>query len=956
MRRFRVLPPVLFALVPSLLAPSTRAAKNDLALSSNSSVPVASLASPRRSAAPSSANKPSVDKSATGLSSLPADAQGPISGALGKNDSGYWFHPTANGLSGENPRHALRAELTKQGTEIRHHNLRWVLAARGYGYGDALRRFRPVAPQANANRVEYRRDGTTEWYENGPLGLEQGFTLAHPPGKAKGQALTVELAIHGDLVAVVGPGRKTLELSTKDGEAALRYTGLKARDATGRDLRSWIEMRGDRLLVRVDDGGARYPVVVDPWIQQAELSASDGTSADFFGWSVAMSGNTLVVGANHPFSSSPGQGTAYVFVQSGGIWVQQAELTPSDGEPSDEFGRSVALDGSTLVVGAPFHPVSLGQGDQGAAYVFVQNGTTWSQQAELLASDGQEGDLFGFSVVVRGNTAVVGARYHPAGSGPGAAYVFVQNGTTWSQQAELTASDGVANDGFATSVALDGTTAVFGAPYHSFSSSSGNGPGAAYIFVQNGTTWSQQAELTASDSVAYDGFGYSVALEGSTALFGAACHPASATSCGPGAAYVFVENRGTWTQQQELEASEGVAHDGFGTSVALDGSTAVFGAPGHAGHGAAYVFAESGGTWSQQTELTASDGTAGGSFGLAIAVNSSSTVLVGAPYNNVGANKDVGAAYVFGSSGPLYTLSASPGSLSVVTGGQATSTLTITPWNGFSGSVAFSASELPNGVTAAFNPNPATSNTTMTLTAKGTATAGTATMLVIGASGNLTQTATLQLTVTAVALATLSPTSLSFDDQALDTTGAAKTVTLKNTGAFAVDISSIAFALGTNFAISSGTCGSTLAVGKTCKMSVTFTPTQLGKRTDTLTFTDSASNSPQTVVLSGTGEAQTTLTPSSHTFPKTKVGDTSAAYTFTLRNNLPTALTGISYSTASPFAVSTTTCETTLDSKKSCTISVMFTPGSEETFTGALTVTDSASNSPQVASLSGTGD
>ena len=953
MRRFLVLPPILFALTPSLLAPSTRAAKNDLSLNSNSGVPVASIASPSPSAGASSASKPSADKSATGLSSLPADARGPISEASGKDDSGYWFHPTANGLRGENPRHALRAELTKQGTEIRHHSLRWGLEVRGYGYGDALRRVRPVAPLANANRVEYRRDGMTEWYENGPLGLEQGFTLAHPPGKAKGQAVTVELAIRGDLVAAVEPGRKTLELRTKDGDAALRYTGLKARDATGRDLRSWMEMRGDRLLVRVEDGGARYPVVVDPWIQQAELTASDGTSADFFGGSVAMSGNALVVGASHPFSSAPGQGTAYVFVQSGGIWVQQAELTPSDGEPSDEFGRSVALDGSTLVVGAPFHSASLGQGDQGAAYVFVQNGTTWSQQAELLASDGQEGDLFGFSVAVSGNTAVVGARYHPGGAGPGAAYVFLQNGTAWSQQAELTASDGVAYDGFGSSVAVDGSTAVLGAPYRSYSSSSGNGPGAAYVFVQNGIAWSQQAELTASDGLAYDGFGTSVALDGSTAVLGAACHPASATSCGPGAAYVFVESGGTWTQQQELEASEGVAYDGFGTSVALDGSTAALGAPGHAGQGAAYVFAESGGTWRQQHELEASDGAAGGSFGLAIAANSS-TVLVGAPYNNV--DKDLGAAYVFGSSGPLYTLSASPGSLGIVTGGQATSTLTITPWNGFSGSVTFSVSELPNGVTAAFNPNPASSNTTMTLTASGTATAGRATILVIGACGSLMQTATLQLTVTAVALATLSSTSLSFANRALDTTSAAQTVTLKNTGEFTVDISSIAFTLGTNFAISSNTCGSTLAVGKTCKVSVTFTPTQLGKLTDTLTFTDSASNSPQTVVLSGTGEAQTTLTPSSHTFPQTKVGDTSAVGKFTLKNNLPTTLTGISYSTASPFAVSTTTCGTTLDSKKSCTIGVVFTPTSKETFTGTLTVIDSASNSPQAASLSGTGD
>jgi hypothetical protein len=126
--------------------------------------------------------------------------------------------------------------------------------------------------------VEYQRDGVTEWYENGPMGLEQGYTLAHSPGKAHGQALTVEMALTGDLVAALEPGGKVLDLKRKDGEVVLRYTGLKTRDATGRELPSWLEVRGDRLLVRVHDSGARYPLVVDPWVQQTELTASDGAA------------------------------------------------------------------------------------------------------------------------------------------------------------------------------------------------------------------------------------------------------------------------------------------------------------------------------------------------------------------------------------------------------------------------------------------------------------------------------------------------------------------------------------------------------------------------------------------------------------------------------------------------------------------------------------------------------
>jgi nucleoside-specific outer membrane channel protein Tsx len=878
---------------------------------------------------------------------------------LGKHDSSYWVHPGAQGFRGENSRHTLTADFTKQGPEIRSRNLRWSLETRAYGYGNALHSAKPVAPQANANRVEYRRDGLTEWYENGPLGLEQGFTLAHRPGKVNGKPLTLELALRGDLVASLQPGEKALSLSSHDGKAALRYTGLKATDTTGRELRSWLEMRGQRLLVRVEDKGARYPVTVDPWIELAELTAPDGEAYDRFGLSVAANGSTIVVGApGHAVGSNSYQGAAYVFVQSGTTWSQQAELTASDGAASDGFGSSVAVSGSTIAVGAPSHQVGANF-DQGAAYAFVQSGTTWSQQAELTASDGAASDLFGRSVAVSGSTIVVGALGHQVGanSDQGAAYAFAQSGTTWSQQAELTASDGAQNDQFGWSVSVSGSTIAVGAPRHQVGSNSDQG--AAYVFVPNGTTWSQQAELTASDGAQNDLFGQSVAASGSTIVVGAPGHAVGSNSY-QGAAYVFVPNGTTWSQQAELTASDGAQNDEFGQSVAASGSTIVVGAPNFAvgsssNQGAAYVFSQSGTTWSQQAELTASDGAQNDNFGSSVSV-SDSTIIVGAPNHAVGSNSYQGAAYVFSQTGAgSYALSASPNSLSMTEGGQGTSTITITPQDGFSGSVLLAASGLPSGVTASFSPNPATSTSTLTLAASSTATTGTSTVTVTGISGDEEQAITLTLTVTGTTV-TLTPTSLSFVDQAVNSTSTAKTVMLKNTGTVQLNISGIAVTLGTNFAISNNTCGATLAVGKTCKVSVTFTPTQLGSLTDTLVFTDSAISSPQAVSLSGTGEVQVTLTPSSYTFRTTKVGDTSAAHAFTLKNNLPTPLTGISFSTAAPFAVSASTCGTTLDSKKSCTISVTFSPTATGAATGTLTVDDSANDSPQTSSLSGTGD
>lgn len=715
----------------------------------NTNTPVANLASPSTSAV-----KSSEGKSVVGLTSLPADAQGPISAVLGKHDSSYRVHPNANGLRGENLRQGLVAEFTRRGAEVRSHNERWGLETRGYGYGNALHTAKAVAPRANANRVEYRRDGMTEWYENGPLGLEQGFTLAHPPGKATGQPLTLEMVLHGDLVAAVESTGTSLELRRKDGKVTLRYAGLKARDATARELRSWLEVRDERLLLRVEDAEARYPVVVDPWIQQAELTATDGATPDYFGQSIAVSGNTVVVGApQHTVGSNSTQGAAYVFVQSGGTWTEQAELIASDGTAFDVFGWSVAVGGSTVVVGARGRTIG-SNNSQGAVYVFVESGGTWSQQAELTALDGSAYNYFGNSVALSGSMIVVGAPGHGTGSSTsqGAVYMFTQTGTNWSQQAELTASDGVAYDELGSSVAVSGSTALVGAPCHP--AVGGCGPGAAYVFVESGATWSQQAELTASDGVPQDEFGWSVALDASTAVVGATLHSVGSNQNYQGAAYVFVQSGGTWSQQAELSASDGVSYDEFGFSVAVNGSTALLSAPCHpapsqgtCGPGAAYVFTQSGTSWSQQAELTASDGVGNDDFGWSVALDGS-TAVGGAPHHTAGSNQFQGAAYVLGSTGPMYTLSASPNSLTVAQSNQATSTITITPQNGFSGSVSLSASGLLSGVTAAFNPNPVTSSSTLTLTASAMATPYTATVRVTGTSGNLTQTTPLTLTVT----------------------------------------------------------------------------------------------------------------------------------------------------------------------------------------------------------------
>ena len=229
-----------------------------------------------------------------------------------------------------------------------------------------------------------------------------------------------------------------------------------------------VPVSGPKDSTEVTDRGALCPVTVDPWIQQQELTAADGARDDVFGYSVAVSGATAIIGAaGKTIGNNSGQGAAYVFTCSGTpcTWTQQQELTAADGARDDEFGNSVAVSGNTAIIGAwgrnslylPEDPETA-LAPQGAAYVFTCSGTpcTWTQQQVLTAADGARGDEFGNTVAVSGNTVIIGAPYK--NSYQGAAYVFTCSGTpcTWTQQQELTAADGARGDVFGYSVAVSG--------------------------------------------------------------------------------------------------------------------------------------------------------------------------------------------------------------------------------------------------------------------------------------------------------------------------------------------------------------------------------------------------------------------------------------------------------------------------------------------------------------------
>ena len=379
-------------------------------------------------------------------------------------------------------------------------------------------------------------------------------------------------------------------------------------------------------------------------IDPSKLTASDGLRGDEFGYSVAADGDTAVIGARQDDDNGSQSGSAYVFTKVSGVWKQVAKLTADDGAANDEFGISVAIDGSTIVVGAHQNDADTNDNDEGAAYVFTKPASGWAdmtQTAKLTAFGAAAGDEFGISVAVDGNTVLVGA--HQNDSDDGAAYVFTKPFTGWadsSETAKLIASDAAADDEFGISVALDGDTAVIGARQDD---DNGSQSGSAYVFTKVSGVWSQKAKLIASDGAANDEFGISVAVDGDTAVIGA-----RQGDTRNGAAYVFTKVSGVWSQKAKLTADHGAADDEFGISVAVEGDTVVIGAYQDDDNGdlsgSAYVFTrDSSGGWRQRDKLTASDGAERDRYGYSVGV-SGDTVVVGA-YSDDSNEANTGAAY-----------------------------------------------------------------------------------------------------------------------------------------------------------------------------------------------------------------------------------------------------------------------------------------------------------------------
>ena len=534
-----------------------------------------------------------------------------------------------------------------------------------------------------------------------------------------------------------------------------------------------------------------------------------------FGFSVSVSGDTMVVGARGESTDEPASGAVYVFVRTGTTWAQQAMLKTSSPEGEAQLGYAVDVDGDTIVTGAPFEVGG------GAAYVFIRNGTTWSEQARLRAAHPTNLDHLGRDVAISGDTVVLGAYQEDSDAtgvdgdptnddapNSGAAYVFTRSGTTWGQQAYLKASNTGGGDQFGYAVDIDDDdTIVVGAPGEASADVGVNGDqgddsapsaGATYVFTRTGPTWAQQAYLKASNTEGLDVFGRSVAVSDDTVVVGAQGESSAATgvdgdqadnsAADSGAAYVFARSTGSWSQQGYLKGAHRGPADALGSEVAVSGDTIVVGAEGddsaatgvdgdpaddsQSDSGAAHVYRRTGSAWTYQGYLKASNTESDDGFGWAVAVDSE-TVLVGAPFedgNATGLDGDqgdnslstAGAAYVFEDGDPAFSVT---------------------------------------------------------------------------------------------------PPTQAYGEQQIGSTGPPQTFTVTNTGTADLTITTATLTGGDagHFIKTTDTCtGATVTPAATCTVRVAFAPTTTGPKTALLRFTHDAATSPDEVRLTGTGVTRTT--------------------------------------------------------------------------------------------------
>jgi hypothetical protein len=625
----------------------------------------------------------------SGLGSLPLSAQAPIGSALGADDSRYWIRSAGRQLVANSTGQRLVETFTRGGARVSAGQVRLslgVASIRSGGRTVILRN--PRSLTARRNRVSYHYGAVEQWFANGPLGLEHGFTIARSLSGGGRQRLVLGLRLGGNVHPEISADGLAATFDLSGRRTSLRYGSLLATDARGRRLPATIGVDGGKLQISVLTAGARYPVRVDPLLQLSELTGSDTALHDAFGGAVAISGQTLVVGA--PLTTGPdgaSEGAVYVFTEDPTTgWsrvTQTAKL--SAGGAGAEFGLSVAYDGGTqtMVVGAPGSNLG-GASGQGAVFLYVEPPSGWYDgqppTASMYAGDGAAHDGLGSAVAISGYEVAAGAPNRKAGTltGAGSAYLFADPNypiTPWPSGAvgDLVTPNMPASGGqFGASVAVSGNDIAIGAM--------GSRSVYAFAIPGPGGIASQTARLTASNG---DSLGQSVAICQDDIIAGAprsvgnlgAVYDFHGVQTGSGASATYSWSDSTATSMAQASGSVGTGGtDRLGITVACANGVVAAGAQweqvgSNGSQGAAYEFNLSGtGALSQQgPALVAADGQQNDWFG-AVALDPTPQLIghgalaVGAPEHPGGVYTGTGAAYVFADGGTLTVTKAGTGS------------------------------------------------------------------------------------------------------------------------------------------------------------------------------------------------------------------------------------------------------------------------------------------------------
>ena len=512
--------------------------------------------------------------------------------------------------------------------------------------------------------ASYSRSGLEESFSQTSAGLEQAFTLSSRP-KGSGP-LEIELPVSG--LTVRGSG-STLSLANRAKATVASYSGLRVIDSAGRAIAATMSAAegGRAISIEIDDTGALYPLQVDPaWNEATALAAPIPQASAEFGYSVAISGSNAVVGApDETVNSDSGAGEAWVFNNAGGTtWNEATALTAPSPQASAEFGYSVAISGSNAVVGAPDETVNSDSAAGKAWVYFNPSGPAWDEVAALTAPNAQADANFGNSVAISGSNIVVGAWCETVSGRASAGEAWVFNNpfaTTWSEVTGLTAPNPQAGATFGSAVAISGSNAVVGADYGIDGDTEAS---EAWVFNSpSDTTWNEVAPLPNPSPQDYAYFGYSVAISGANAVVGAYGETLSGDIYA-GEAWVFNNpSDTTWDEVTGLTAPSAQDDAYFGGSVAISGANAVVGALGEtvnsdSAAGEAWVFNNSfATTWDEVTGLTAPSAQADANFGDSVAISGSNAV-VGGSHEKVSNDSAAGEAWVYYTVVP--TLSTTP--------------------------------------------------------------------------------------------------------------------------------------------------------------------------------------------------------------------------------------------------------------------------------------------------------